>query len=434
MFADKVKREWVPRPFIPFAVIPLTASLVFLAQNVLLGVFSAEALKIGASVTYLTQTLQAACISCANMTQGHVSRLSGEGNHSMIGSSVWQMIWFSLLSMVVTVPVGLWWGHLYFSDLSMEKEAAAYYYFLLAINFLYPLGATLASFFMGTERVKFIVSSIVGFSALQIIFFYFLILPFGLWGRAFSTLLAQAGYCLFLFKYFAAEYKSADWSLNLRLMWSNISAGVARAFHVALSWGAWVVISRVMMGSGEAHGYVFAVGSTLYLVTGFIPECLLLATLSNVSYHLGSKRFDLLTQFFRYTFLRIVMIAALFMIPMVFMSQFLFNTFFPKVPLSEVEVAAIFMQCWVILALRLLAMPLIGTLMAMQDVKFLFFTGFLTWILDCGVCALCYKVFHIPAHHFWIVVGGCMLIQNLIDWWRVIIVKRRLFPETEPVS
>lgn len=175
----------------PFVVFPLMASMVLFVQNVLLGFQSPEGLKLSASVIYLTQMLQAACNSCAHMTQGHVSRYLGEGSDHMIGSGVWQMIWFSLLSILVTFPLGLLGGHFYFAHLSMQKEAMSCYTFFLAINFLFPLGVTLANYYMGIKKTRFIVFTNIGFSLLQVALFYFLILPFGLWGWALSTLTAQ---------------------------------------------------------------------------------------------------------------------------------------------------------------------------------------------------------------------------------------------------
>ena len=89
----------------------------------------------------------------AFVSQGFVGHYKGAKQEKMIGPFIWQMIYFSFLSMLITYPLSLV-GKLYLKGIELEHGALTYLSYLSAVNFLYPLGATLAAFYLGRGKTR----------------------------------------------------------------------------------------------------------------------------------------------------------------------------------------------------------------------------------------------------------------------------------------
>jgi len=105
----------------------------------------------------ICRIFQVSCTLLAMMAQVFVGRLYGAQDWKAIGPTVWQFIWFSLLSMIVTVPASLIYGKYYLQGTSFEALATPYFHFIIGINFLYPLGAALSCFYLGRGKTKMVV-------------------------------------------------------------------------------------------------------------------------------------------------------------------------------------------------------------------------------------------------------------------------------------
>lgn len=422
--------------FLPLALVAFSTSLVLFLQNVFLGIYSPEALKVAVSVAYLTQALQVTCVQCTKITQAHVARLLGEGKEDLIGAGVWQMIWFSGLSMFVTIPIGLWWGHVYFRELSIAESATPYFCLFLSITFLYSLGSVLSSFFLGIGRIRFVVLSIIGFSALHVVLLYLLIFgvrPFvpslGLMGGVLSAFLTEAGFCFFLFRYFVSRpyrevYQTFKWRFKLDLFWNCLKTGLSRGLQTLLTWAAWIAVSHLMMAAGDREGYVFAVGTTLHFFSSFIPDGLILAIINRASYLLGTHSYHLIPYLMRNVVFLILCSMGILAIPLLLYPQAVFHELFPKIPLHPADVSMVFSQFLLFFGMRTISSALAGFLMTFQDAKFLFVSGMAAWVLEYGGCFLALKIFHMPPSYFWLLMSGCMFVHVVLRWMRLSFLKR----------
>ena len=139
------------------------------------------------------------------MAQVFVGRWLGAQEWKAIGPGIWQFIWFSVLSMFITVPCQLIYGKFYFHGTGLEEVVLPYFYLLVGINFLYPLGSTLACFYLGQGKTRLVLWVTISSQVGKLLFAYLLIFGWGGWipslgllGGAVSTLVAQGGFCLAL--------------------------------------------------------------------------------------------------------------------------------------------------------------------------------------------------------------------------------------------
>ena len=205
--------------FIPILLVSFSSCLFLLVEKVLLAQLSIEEMEAAVSVAYICQIFQIVCISLAMMAQVSVAGWFGAENWKTIGPGIWQFIWFSFLSMLITVPIGFAYGNYFLAQTSIQEIAHPYFYFLSSINFIYPLGTALSCFYLGRGKTRLVLVASVGSQILKIALAIPLILGWGPWipsfgllGGAISTLLAQGGYCLVLFAAFCSSENRKNFS------------------------------------------------------------------------------------------------------------------------------------------------------------------------------------------------------------------------------
>lgn len=116
-------------------------------EKVLLATLSKEDMEASLSAYYAVQIFQLSFVSLAMMAQVFVGNWYGEKKLSRIGPAIWQFIWFSIISLAITLPFGYLYGKFYFKGTVIEAIVLPYYYSLLAMSFLFPLGGALTCFF-----------------------------------------------------------------------------------------------------------------------------------------------------------------------------------------------------------------------------------------------------------------------------------------------
>ena len=150
------------RLFIPILGITFCNVLAPALEKLFFARLSVEALGARVNSLYALLIFQAPCVAVAMMCQVFVGRWQGAGELHKIGPGVWQFIWFSLLSFFLIVPLGLLYGYFYFQGKDFEAIVWPYYSFILSIAFLYPLGASLSSFYLGLGKTRLVVFVNIG--------------------------------------------------------------------------------------------------------------------------------------------------------------------------------------------------------------------------------------------------------------------------------
>ncbi|MGH2612581.1 MAG: MATE family efflux transporter, partial [Rhabdochlamydiaceae bacterium] len=133
---------------------PLILSLFFIClmgtcDRFFLSHYSLQALEACGSASYLAFLFQIPCMKITSVAQVFVGQYRGAEQSGRIGEVVWQMIWFSFLTMFLTLPLGTVTASYFFANTSLQELGLSYFNSLMLANFLFPLGAALAAFFTG---------------------------------------------------------------------------------------------------------------------------------------------------------------------------------------------------------------------------------------------------------------------------------------------
>jgi len=419
--------------FFPIALVNFSNYIFLFLEKLLLARYSVEAMEAAISAAYVIQIFQAPCTALAMMAQVYVGRHYGAQEYSKIGPGTWQFIWFSILSMALTVPASLIYGDSYFAGSVIKDTVMPYYYVLVSINFLYPLSTALSCYYLGQGKTYLVLFSTIGSQLLKLIFaclFIFgiegLFSPLGLMGGAYSTVLAQGGFCILMMMCFinskhAEMLRNREWQFNLSLFWQAINPGILRAFNRILTFTCWAAIAYLMSSRGEDYLLVLSIGGTLFLFLPFVADTICQTEITLVSHILGARNFQSLDKAYRSGMIIVAVFIALFSIPFVLFPTLTYSLLFPETDLSETMIRSIFLGVWLSFACFTVGFIPIGYVLAYKDTKFSLFMGGMNWLNGFALMYLAINVLQVSAEYFWIVLslmhGSTWLLYYMRMQW-----------------
>lgn len=411
--------------FFPALLMSFSSYFAIFIEKILLGRFSTEALQIAVSTNYACMIFQAPCKALAMMSQVFVGRWYGANERLKIGSGIWQFIWFSLLSMFVMVPLGMLYGKFYFHGTPIEQCGLPYFYSLLFINFLFPLGITLSSFYLGQRKTKLILLASFVCQTIKVVLAYFLIFNgLGLMGGLISTAISQGAFCVFLLSCFMntknnALYQSRNWSFKPKLFWECIRHGFMRSITCILNFGSWSAISYVMTAKGGDYLLYLSIGGALFIFLPFLSDAICLSQTTIVSQIVGAKKYLSLKSAFRSGLALVSLMIAITSIPLLLCPISVFHFLFPKIILDPSVVRTLFLGVWLSFVCFVSGSVPIGYILAFKDMKFSMSMGLFNWINGFLLIYLTIEIFEAKAISFWFVLSIMHLTTAILYWVRM---------------
>lgn len=411
--------------FFPALLMSFSSYFALFVEKIFLGRFSTEAMEISISANYACMIFQAPCTALSMMAQVFIGRWYGAQEQQKIGPGIWQFIWFSLLSMFIVVPLGILYGKWYFHGTPIEQNGLPYFYSLLVINFLFPLGITLASFYLGQRKTKLILFASVIFQTIKVILAYLLIFSgLGLMGGVISTGIAQGAYCIFLLSCFMAPknshmYQSRNWHFNPKLFWECIRPGFMRAINRVLNFGSWAAISYIMTAKGGDYLLYLSIGGALFIFLPFLSDAICLSQTTIVSQIVGAKQYPSLKSAFRSGLTLVSLMIAITSIPLLACPIPVFHFLFPKIVLDPSVVRTLFLGVWLSFVCFVSGSVPIGYILAFKDMKFSMGMGVFNWMNGFLLIYLTIKVFEAKAISFWFILSLMHLTTAILYWMRM---------------
>jgi MATE family multidrug resistance protein len=398
--------------FVSFLMITGCSSLFAFIQRYFLGKVSAEYAEAGMNVLYSCKIFQNPCILMGLMAQVSVGRLYGANQLEKIGCSIWQFIWFSILSMFITLPASFIYGKLYFKHTILSPIAHPYYYILNSINFLYPLGACLSCFFLGRSYTRLVVCLRLSSELLTLGLTYFFLFgkagfpKLGLLGVGISDLIGQGIFCFILLSIFlspqnAKMYGSWNWKFYPHLFWESIKPGFWRGISSILNTSSWASVAHLVVSKSPEHAVILANGGSLFLFFGCFGESLGQAMTVIISQMLGAKSYSLLTKAFRSGVVLAVGISLISSTILYGINQYFFHDLFPETRLADVSINRFLTGVAICIIFYTLIYIPISYILAFKDTFFSFLMGAFAWVNTFVWMYMAIHKIEIPAYHFW---------------------------------
>lgn len=401
-------------------------------EKVLFGYVSSDALTASIDVNFITRIFQVAFIYLASLVQVYISNWYRAKEYQKIGAGVWQLIWLSLLSIGLVVPIGLWIGKIYFQKTEIANLALPYLYAYIGMNFLYPLRATLTGFYLGIGKVAWITLWTISGHIFQLILNSILILgvsgwipSFGLMGGAMSHLIAQGILCLFLLFHFLyakhrALFHTWHWKWQTPLFWELVKPGLFRMTTQFLQTTSWAAISYVLTQQKGISASMLAIGATIFYFLSCFSEAIQTCMMNLNAQFIGAQAYHLIKKIQKSTAILISVFFLSLSIPFFFFSEFFFHLLFPKIVLDSYQIQLIFKFIWMCLVTHAITSAKSGMILAFKDARFLIVTGIWSWLFDFGICTyMAIKVLNISSLYFWCMISMGHFVLLALYYFRI---------------
>lgn len=425
------------RLFIPILGVTCCNALFPVLEKLFFARISVDAFNGGVSSFYASQIFQAPLVAIALMCQVFVGRWQGAKEWQKIGPGVWQFIWFSIFSSFLIIPAGLIYGKFYFFEKSFESVVWPYYTFTLFTAFLYPLGATLSSFYLGLGKPSLVLYVNIGAQLIRVALCYYLVLgiegwlpSLGLMGGVISSVIAQGSVCLILLTVFlqskyANLYKSREWFLKIKLFWECVYSGLFRGIHRILTYACWASIAHLMTIRGGDFSIILSIGGTLFVFLPFFADAIFETQVTIVSQILGMRNYLLLNKAFQTTLRLVGTIIIICTIPLILFPMPTFHYLFPDIILGEGSVRLAFFGVWLSFAFFIFCALPVGHLLAFKDTQFFLYVGLFNWVNGFLLMYFMIEKVGIAADHFWVWISIMHGSTALIYYWRMKILQER---------
>lgn len=404
----------------PITFILFSGNLMGFCDRLYLARYSIESLEGCVNASYLAQLFQLCLSFLTSTVQVFVGQCIGAKLFNRVGAYVWQMIWISLLSLVITLPMGFVAESLFFSGTSVVAEGTAYFRWLMPFNFLFPFGAALSAFYFGQGKMQIVMWATFIANAFNVLLDPLLIFGIpnlfegmGIRGAALATGLSQVLLCLIVFlKFLQKPNRILFGTSNYQIRWSILKKclrlGLPRCISKLTIFSAWLASVRLMTLKGGDYLLTLSIGSSLNLLFSYINDGMGQGIITVASYLLGKKDYSNLSNLMRTSFYFLGLASLLIFIPCFIFPKKILFVFFADM-FSEKQLDLLVRCCkwlWLyFIAYGVTYIPF-GFLTALGDTFFkMVYNFFSTWVLNYMAVWIAINFFEVSADALYLIMA-----------------------------
>ena len=223
-----------------------------------------------------------------------------------MGAPVWQMIWFSLFSLLFFIPIGIWGAPFIFSNDPYSESEITFFRWLMFFGPSYALMTAFAGFFIGRGKTAImiwlaIIANIINIGLDYILIFGIkgVIPELGIQGAAIATCTGYVFETLMLaFLFFQKEnrekFGTNNWKLNLSEMKKCFQVGVPQGIFYALEIFGWSIFYWMMTSLSDNHITISSICQSFIILLSFFYDGLSRGAAAVAGNLIGANRRDLI--------------------------------------------------------------------------------------------------------------------------------------------
>jgi MATE family multidrug resistance protein len=325
----------------PLMLTALSINLMMFCDRLILAHYSTDAMNAVVTAGMACAIFQYGAFGITSIAEVFVGQYNGARDYQKVSEPVWQMIWFSLFTSLLFIPLayfgGSWFVPSHYSSLGFP-----YYQWIMAFGALIPFNGAVAAFFIGIGKGRIVTYSTVAANILNFLLAYLLVFGFeeivpemGTKGAAIATVISQSIQVLVLFclfigkKEYRKKYLSLNISFNLRSLSKCLKIGFPTSLAHIIEISAWAVLLNLMARVGEEYLTVLAVGQSIFILIAFILDGIQKGVIAISSNLIGAQDFKTIPKMLVSCLklhLGFIIILAL---PLIFSPEPLIDSFLP---------------------------------------------------------------------------------------------------------
>jgi multidrug resistance protein, MATE family len=323
---------------LPLMITGLSNNLMMFVDRIFLAQYSLKSMAAVVMAGTICTAFQLPTIAIAAISEVFVGRYHGAQQPSQIGKVVWQMIWFSIGTLLFYIPLGLYGGPFFFSA-EYAKYGIPYFSTIMFFGPIFPLIAALSAFYIGRKKVKLVTFTAMLGNLFNVLFAYAFIFgvphwipPMGTFGAALATgcaMIIQASILLitFLQPKFHHLYKTWSIQFSSKDFMACLKVGFPSAMGYLIELSGWAILLQMMAKMGGIYLIVVAIGESIFLLMTFASDALYKTVLVVASNLIGSKNTFLLPKAFQSTLILHGCIVLIFAVPLLLKPEILIHYF-----------------------------------------------------------------------------------------------------------
>jgi len=323
----------------PLMIAAFSLHCMLLVDRIVVSHYSAEAL---ASITLagnVCAIIEVGAIVIASISEVFVGQYNGSKQYDKISSPVWQMIWFALFLLVITIPLGLYGGS-FFMPNAFLKYGEPYYRWCMIFAPLHAVIGALTSFYIGRGKVKFTTFVVIVGNIINIVLDLVLVVgikdvvpSFGPVGAAYATVVSLSVQSLILFLNFLGKknrkkFKTNIYEFNKSLFIKCIKIGSPNAIGVMIEIFGWFSILLITAYFKQEYVSMHSMVQTISIFCIFFVDALSKGTSVISSNMIGSRNLKFITKLMYSGFKMHSIYLLILSIPLFFFPNLVINLFF----------------------------------------------------------------------------------------------------------
>ena len=419
----------------PLLIVMLSSHLMIFMDRFLLAHESTEAMNATVAASMVCFVFNLGAISIAAIAEVFVGQLNGARKYREIGEPVWQMIWFSLMTSVLYIPLALYGGK-FFIPTQFETLGIPYFQWIMFAGPLFPMTNAIAAFFIGRGQTKIVTLSAVVGNSLNI--FLDIILIFGVKGfipamgtkgAAIATAIAVLYQVIFLFAVFIKSkyrkrYGTHHFKFKFDLFWRCIRIGAPSAVGMMTELAGWTALIYIYASVSDVHATVMGVVQSIVILAMFASPAMSKALTAVCANFIGANKWEYIPKTFRSALILQAYIAGVLLLPFIIFPDPIITGFLPHHHAAEnaqiikyVEIALIW--AWFASVLDGISWMISGILTSAGDTKFLMIVNPLNvWLFAIVPGYILFKIYNFPPQYVWSVVGLYAVVNSICYYLR----------------
>jgi len=384
---------------LPLMLSALSGTLMIFLDRIILAKYNTQAMNAAITAANIVFIFHFTAISIAMIAEVFVGQSNGASQFKSIGKPVWQMIWFSIFSGIIMIPIGLFGGP-WFLPMELLAEGEPYFCWMMIFGPTFPLVAALSAFFIGRKKVRIVTALIVLGNILHLIIALILVFgipsliePMGTQGAAIATGISETCIALGLFFIFLnarnrTNFHSHHWKFDYKVFLKCIHVALPNAFGHMIATSAWATLMCLLAKKSLEHITVITIGLSIWMLFSFVTDALQKGVSALAANSIGAKEYYKIKKILKTGILLQCLLSLLLAIPLVIFPELLVNFFIPlEGEMSDITHLRelITLSCywlWVAFLFDGMAWVVDGILTAAGDTRFVMFMNSIgTWLL-----------------------------------------------------
>lgn len=420
---------------LPLILATLSVNVMLFIDRVLLAQYSLDVMNAVAIAIITLSIFSFGLIALAGIAKVFVAQHHGAGRITQLGEPVWQMIWFSLATSILFIPMSMMTAHWVLPPIYYH-QGVAFYRLLCCCMPLVGCICALEEYFVGQGQVKRMLIIVSIANVVNIVLDVVLIFGWGPipsmggLGAALATVIAQGLQLIILFVMFIRSQHrfGSVWHgmrFNHQLCRRILQVGRPYALAQMLEYLAWTVMTRIMAGVSEAHLLAMTIGTSIYLLFASISDGYYEGVTVLTAYYVGQNNKQVIHALLRRSLVCVTCLVSIGLLPIVTHPLWVTHLFLQSavgrhtIINFEYHLRLILIGVAFVILVEASLWTMIGMLEAITDTLYvLFIIGGGAWVF--GVLPISYLALHgvLPAVWLWFAIGGYGLINCGAIYWR----------------